>query len=155
VELDAVLQARAALPSSAEAWRADPGAARAAVDELDRRLTSLARAIAPESELRARLDQARVWLDAMRMGLAQASPGAGAGGSEPTGLTNASADGTIWRSPQPAAVPPTPPEPMAASVPPQDPEPATAPGLQEGNWWPAEYDAVVARWLALSEAASR
>ena len=153
-ELELVLQARAALPASAEAWREDPAAARAAVEELDGRLASLAQEVEPESELRDRLEQARVWLDALRMGLAQGSPGAGAAGSEATGLTNASADGTIWRSPQPAAVPPTPPDPMAASDLPQDPDPATV-GLQEGNWWPAEYDAVVARWLALSEAAGR
>lgn len=152
-DLAHVLHGRGALPFSAEAWRENPAATRAAVEALDRRVATLAYEVAPDSELRARLDEARVWLDALSMGLAEAAPGASEAGTDGAGLTNEPGDGTISGSPRPAAVPPIPPELMSASALPQDEGPAApALGRQAGNWWPAEYDAVVARWLELSEA---
>jgi hypothetical protein len=157
-ELQALLEQCESPASSAERTRA-AGAARARLDALDRRLAERAARSAPVP--RARLDEARAWIDALRTALppgsAEAGPlsapaletsaaatgGAAGDGSGPGSLTSAPPDGTISR---PMAEPAHP-----ASAP--DSPPAPALGLQRGSHWPAEYDGVVERWVELSRAA--
>jgi len=149
--LGEVLHGRGALPWSAEDWRTDPEAARAAVARLDRRVAELARELDPGSELAGRLAQARVWLDALRMGLAAGAP-EGAGGTEGSGdETPGAADGRISGSRAPGEVAPSSPEAMPQAPASGTALPTPALGRQAGRWWPAEYDAVVARWLELAE----
>lgn len=149
--LGEVLHGRGALPWSAEGWREDPAAARATVEALDRRVAELARGLEPGSELAGRLEEARVWLDALRMGLAATPEGAG-GPRAGEGETPGAADGTISGSSAPAEVAPSSPDAMPPSPAPGEASPTPALGRQAGRWWPAEYDAVVARWLELAEA---
>ncbi|HEX6883889.1 MAG TPA: hypothetical protein VF530_10955 [Planctomycetota bacterium] len=152
--LGEVLHGRGALPYSAEAWQADPEAARAAVARLDRRVAELARELEPGSELSGRLAEARVWLDALRMGLAAGAP-EGPGGTEGSGgETPGAADGRISGSRAPAEVAPSSPAAMSQDPAPDAALPTPALGRQAGRWWPAEYDAVVARWLELAEASA-
>lgn len=159
-ELRARLRAYAGLPGSSAEKTLTAGEARARLEALDRRLAELVArdAAAP----RPRLEEARAWIDALRMVLPSASrkPGsmdapsmaagaaasAGAAGDRtgPGSLTDAPPDGTISRPmAQPATLPS--PAPDAPSAP--------ALGLQRGNFWPPEYDAVVERWVELSRVA--
>ena len=153
-ELRALLSA---LPAAEAEWTQasvqERIAARASLTDLDRHLAELAARVAPASEPRAELEEARAWLDALRMGLnapsdpIQGLPGAGSGTDD---LTSARADGTISR-----------PFPDESKVMPSEPitqparEPSAALGLAQGNWWPAEYDQVVARWVESSRARPR
>lgn len=152
-EIAAVLVARNLLPSSPEGWRRDPAATRRQVEELDRSIAALAARTEPGSELHRALEEARPWLDALRAGLGgeDGAAGRGAGPAGP-GETGAGPDGTISGSQtgqndaaMASRTPPTPapiPAPAAAAL-----------GVQRGSWWPAEYDAVVERWIELSRAA--
>ncbi len=147
--------------------------------ELEARLAALDRGLAElaaKSEAEAspagrseaeRLAEARVWLDALRMGLgarADAPPEARAAGTGAGPGTGTVADGTI--SP-PLGTPPR-ADPGSTPLPPSLPNPASLPnqvapapeapgatalGLQSGSFWPPEYDAVVERWVELSRAA--
>ena len=72
-----------------------------------------------------------------------APAGEGATGTGAGNLTGAAPDGTISR---PMADPAAPP----AALP--DAPPLASLGLQAGSFWPAEYDAVVERWIELSRA---
>jgi hypothetical protein len=154
-ELQRVLSARGALPRTRDGW--DEPDVLARVEELDRRVTDLAREVDPASELHTRLEAARRWLDALRMGLAADERGAAADGAAAEGathgdggaLTAGAPDGTISGSSSGRDVPPMPSDPAAPSASAPSPVP---PGLQAGSWWPAEYDAVVAAWVELSRA---
>lgn len=151
-ELQALLE-QAAVPDSPARTRAAKEA-RVRLDVLDRRLAERAASATPA--LRPRLAEARVWIDALRAALGEpaamppslaespAAPAGAAGdGTGPGNLTGAPPDGTISR---PMAEPaPTTLAPGAPSDP--------ALGLQRGSHWPAEYDAVVERWVELSRAA--
>lgn len=161
-ELRARLEFGAASPASAAERTRATEEARAHLEALDRRLAELA---AREPALRPRLDEARAWVDALAMVLPPASveagsraaesrpaaslaadPAATGGAASGTGagsLTGAPPDGTISR---PMAEP-------APSTPAPDALPGPALGLQRGSFWPAEYDAVVERWVELSRAA--
>ncbi len=138
--------------TSAERMRAATEA-RARLEVLDRRLAELAArgAAVPHP----RRNEARAWVDALRMALppgaleagsleAGAAATAGAdGGTGPRDLTGAPPDGTISRPMAELARPTSAPDPL----------PGPALGLQRGSFWPAEYDAVVERWVELSRAA--
>lgn len=151
--------ARGAPAAPHEAQRASELEARLA--DLDRRLSALLAGAEAEGPLRdderKRLEEGRVWLDALRMG-SRPEPGAGAGAvADGTGSglgTAAGADGTIspLRSEPSSMQDVTSPTRSAAPV---RAHASAAPvlGLQAGSFWPAEYDAVVARWVELSRAA--
>lgn len=140
-----------ATPSGAEDGR-ESGRSRLA--ELDQRLGELLARSEPSDPLaqprRAHLEEARAWLDALRTGLANGT----AAGS----LTADGAGGTISPprgvpSGAPAAPGPMPPVPALAPPAPDDPTSGQPLGVQAGTFWPAEYDAVVERWIELSRAA--
>jgi hypothetical protein len=152
-ELGREVQAlRALLQSGTGSPPASAGSARAAeearalLERLDQRVARRLLGEAPGSEARARLEEARAWLDALRTALAPAvsvaSAGAPDGGSGSGNLTGTPRDGTI--SP-PMAEPELPPSAPATP-------PAVTLGRQAGSFWPAEYDAVVERWVELSRA---
>jgi hypothetical protein len=154
--LGEVLRAPSALPRTIEEWTRAPEAVRERLAELDRRITDLAREVAPGSELRARLEEARTWLDALRTSSA-ASPGGPsgtelAGGSGTGGATKPPANGTISGSKAPTDVPPT-PRTIDPALPSTGAAGAAQLGLQAGNAWPSEYDDVIERWIELSRAA--
>ena len=142
-QLEPLLAERAAGSAS----EADRRSRSAALETLDRRLAERAARAPAASELRARLEEGRAWLDALRMELAAGSGSEGsAPGTAGESLTPGLSNGTISRPlSDPTSMPPSP-------VPPAEPAPAL--GLQAGTWWPREYDAVVARWLELSRARS-
>jgi len=150
-EVLAALDARRTLPYPAEEWTREPAAVRARVDELERELRALATRVERTSELGARLEAARPWLDALREGLERsggaALDGATAGTAGEAG-TGPTGDGTITgsspgaRSSDPAAGPSA-----GATL-----SPAPLLGTQVGTWWPPEYDGLVARWVELSRA---
>ncbi len=151
----------ASLPRPAEGRvqpEAELGAARARLLAIDRSLSELLARAEPEAALHGRLEEARGWLDALRTGLgesADAPPAPALDGTEPGSGTAPGARGTI-----------SPPSPVQKPMPSASPAsllaaPATAPdtvpesplGVQAGNAWPREYDAVVERWIELSRAA--
>ncbi|MSR60826.1 MAG: hypothetical protein EXS08_00070 [Planctomycetes bacterium] len=144
-ELRAVL-ARAGAPAPAPDARAELARAGA---ELDRRLAELGVALEPRDELAAPLAAARLWLDALRASLAAGPNGPGPRDEH---LTRGPAQGTISGS-NPAPNPPADPMPNAAAPVSADSSAAEALATQQGTWWPAEDDAVVAQWLARSRAA--
>jgi len=132
-------------PSSVEGVRAAEEA-RVRLERLDQRVARELRSGDLARELRARLDEARGWIDALRTALPEASAtseNAGAGGTGHGSLTATIQDGTI----SPPMVEPV--------LPPNAPEttPSVTLGLQAGSFWPAEYDSVVERWVELSRAA--
>jgi len=150
----ALARLRAALPLAGAPGAAPEARAEAAQAgaELERRLAELGAALEPGAERPAALEQARLWLDALRAGLAPASNAAGSGPPLDGPLTRGPAQGTISGSnpePTPLAEPMTNDRTPAAAEAPASEALAT----QQGTWWPAEYDAVVERWLALSRAA--
>jgi hypothetical protein len=162
-ELVRVLEVRQALPRSSEEWARAPEGTRERLAELDRRLAELASRVAPRSELRGRLEEARAWVDALRMGL---PPGGGVGGgtagtspraeSTPGSLTADVPEGTILRPLPEPEPPPMNVDPAASPSPSSAAEPGSRGqplGLQAGNFWPSEYDAVVERWIELSRLA--
>ena len=146
-------------PDSPERRRALEDAA-----ALDERLAELALKARDEPKLRAAVAESRTWLDALRQALERdqappaggpdaGDPGASGGepqggpggdsGGEPTGagpdgVTPGSGDGKMPSSSNPGEDAADPPSavPGAAEV-----------GAAGGDWWPAEYDEVVRRWL--------
>ena len=148
-EVLSALHARQALPFQAEDWRQDPSALLARVETLDRQLAELGSTSERASELAARIEAARPWLDALRMGLAAEVAGAARDGSAGQAGSNGTPQGTIGGSSSGAASSEGATSPAAAA--PSGPLPEL--GTQAGTWWPAEYDGLVERWIELSRAA--
>ncbi len=95
---------------------------------------------------RARLDEARVWLDALRTALVRGDGGGPAHDGSQGELADGAADGTISR-PSPDG------RTRMDSAPPLPLVPAPLVGRQAGTPWSSEYAEVVARWVELSRAA--
>lgn len=129
---------------------ADPAASREELRALERELAALSSRLPRPSDLRAHVEEARAWSDALATELereggagAPASIDAAASGGQPSGGASGAlvAGGELERpSPVPARGPP------AGGV---QPASSTAPGSGEGSWWPPEYDGVVRRWVEL------
>lgn len=157
---------RTRLPDGAAPTEPERAVLAARLAELDRSLGERLASCAPDDPLarsqREHLEEARTWLDALRTGLAPGTEAGSLTGSEAVGTisppdgSRPAADPTAPDSPRASPSAPGPmsrtPDPVPTAVP-DDPASGEHLGVQAGTFWPAEYDAVVERWIELSRAA--
>ena len=121
----------------------------AEIERLDGKLAALEPRVGGDADLRARVGEARNWLDAARMGLSgfggvADDPGSALAGAGPEGTMSGSATGG-------EGVPDVPGRSRVDRRDDEAPSPAVpTPGHDTGTtaetWWPPEYDRIVAGW---------